>query len=265
MQVWGGVCNVPEFETWLSRISEAGSPPPYSLSDPLSIKQILNYSGRAIISRHWCQRESLMVMLGGFGPIVQIILSMFVAAAVLEDQRENRFLEQTEDGGLALRWQLTLCVHSSQYIEGLKNTLYYCRRNNAATYGCRRLKPAASLRKIIPSYGFTVERLKGRRHGKRRVSSFQIEQERLMVKCTSCFHGREDSGSPGPPAALRFDPIWGCRLIAPSQFHLQPWRRSSCTNSAAICDQQPGLGTIHSHRGFGRRRVRQIILLFNKK
>lgn len=44
-----------------------------------------------------------MVMLGGFGPIVQIILSMFVAAAVLEDQRENRFLEQTEDGGLALR------------------------------------------------------------------------------------------------------------------------------------------------------------------
>lgn len=32
--------------------------------------------------------------------------------------------------------------------------------------------------------------------------------------------------------------------------------------SAAICDQQPGLGTFHSHRGFGRRRVRQIILLF---
>lgn len=99
---WGGN-NVPEFATRLSRISEAGSPPPYSLSDPLSIKQILNYSRRAIISRHWCQRESLMVMLGGFGPIVQIILSMFVAAAVLEDQRENRFLEQTEDGGLALR------------------------------------------------------------------------------------------------------------------------------------------------------------------
>lgn len=112
-------------------------------------------------------------------------------------------------------------MHSSQYIEGVKNTLYYCRRNNAATYGCRRLKPGANLREK----SFRRNDLRRRLHGKRRVPSFQRVHPVFMPWRIQ---------APQIQAHLRF-------LSGLHRFIYRPRRRSGCSDSAAICDQQPGL------------------------
>lgn len=149
----------------------------------------------------------------------------------------------------------TLCAQFSVHRGGEKY-LYYCRRNNAATYGCRRLKPAASLRKIIPSCGFTVERISGEDFVERGVSIFPIS--------ASCFPVWRIRDHQDLPPHSDSTPSEVAVLSPLHSFIYRPRRRSSCSNSAAICYQQPGLGTFHSHRGFGRRSVRQIILPFNK-
>lgn len=98
--------------------------------------------------------------------------------------------------------------------------------------------------------------LRRRLHGKRRVPSFQLVHPVFMP-------GRIRGHQALPPHSDS-TPSEVAVLSPRHSFIYRPRRWSSCSNSAAICDQQPGLGSFHAHRGFGGRSVRQIILLFNK-
>lgn len=159
------------------------------------------------MSRHWCQRESIMVMLGGSG-------QLYIYSRCSWLQLCQRIRGEIDSQSKQRQWissQMTtdaLCTQFSVY-RGGKNTFSYCQCNNVTTYGvrCR----AQDKVNIKPTENHSIVRhereIVMKEKSVRFVPSFNLQQKLFNNESCIPLSSGERSGSAARPLHSLIRPI----------------------------------------------------------